>query len=1292
MKTKLLLQLIGLGLVCGFAVPRVQAQGTVNFNNRVTGVVVAPVYGPEPGNPTWAKHGNTSAGTPAESTIYSGVLLADTNYTAELWAGPQGTPEASLSPVIKTSFRTLGLSGYLLFISSVTIPGVSSGGIATLQLRVWDNRTNTVTSWAMAQAMGVASGVSLPFDSPPLGDGATIPPANMTGLRSFNIHLPSPPPIITCVSDKTVECGSAWTFDTPTASASCGGTNVALTIVSTVTNGICPATATRTWQATDLCAYSVQCSQTVTMNPACIPALSPSIGWKGEGTPEDTTGSHPGVWFGTPSYAGGKVGAAFLFHGVNYLHVTDSDALSPGATGGAMTIEGWVYPVPWQGTIVSKGSGPGLEYSLALDPTNGNVVFTVGLTDMAPPSAVPFSVAGGTGPSNQWHHVAGVFQYANTIAVYLDGNRVGTANVPPLVMLNAGDFVSIGRASVAGQNFSGSIDELSLYPTALDDATIQRIYFNGAVGKCPPSNCVAPPVGLVSWWPGNSNATDIVSGHDGTLSNGASFTNGEVGQAFLLDGVSQYVEVPSSPAVSFGPTAPMSVALWAYRTGGGNVMHLLGKRDGCGGSSTEINYQIALNMISGEGLTFGPAAGYSAASGLDLPMNVWTHLAGTFDRTNLSLYINGELKVTRISSLGPENSAPLLIGGSGSCTPFAGRIDEVSLYNRALTPAEVQQQYAAASHGLCAPSCAPLPSGLLAWWRGEGNAQDVTGAYPGLLNGATFASGEAGQGFRLAGTNDSVILGTNVGNFGSSDFTVEFWMQTSGFNQPVLGKHRPCGAGNYWDLKVFEGQILVELATNDTAYAQTASSREVSDGRFHHVAMVRQSTTLKCYLDGALEGSITVPVVVLANADPLELGLGYMPCPGFPDHTFAGILDEVTLYTRALSDAEIQAVHASGSLGKCPPTPCGPLPAGLVAWWPGDGDAADLTQDHSAAPLYGADFASGVVGQAFHFDGTNDYLKIPFDPSLFALSRGTLEMWVKIPDPSVDVIPLFTVSLAGYELYAPESHWWLLFYRSAPWHSLQLAYGNHGTLGLNALTPTNSYTDTAFHHVAVVVNGVDWPQIYLDGVSQPLTHLQPPNSDPEMFFSVAYTGHNNPADTMSIGALVLDTTNANGPKFIDEVTVYNRGLSAAEVQALYQAGSSGKCKGDSDGDGLPDAWEMAHGLNRYDSADANADGDHDGMTNTQEYSAGTNPQDASSVLRITDLQFDSGGPTVNNLHFTFQAQANKSYSLFQAGGLDTSKPDLWQKFMDVPASPTNRVLRLHFQSEGSQTFIRVVTP
>src|SRR5207302_742366 len=81
-------------------------------------------------------------------------------------------------------------------------------------------------------------------------------------------------PVITCASNKTVECTTPWTFDTPTATDSCG-TNT-ITVFSTVTNKTCGNTlvATRTWRATDACGNHADCSQTVTVIDTTAPVIT----------------------------------------------------------------------------------------------------------------------------------------------------------------------------------------------------------------------------------------------------------------------------------------------------------------------------------------------------------------------------------------------------------------------------------------------------------------------------------------------------------------------------------------------------------------------------------------------------------------------------------------------------------------------------------------------------------------------------------------------------------------------------------------------------------------------------------------------------------------------------------------------------------------------------------------------------------------------------------------------------------------------------------------------------------
>ena len=73
---------------------------------------------------------------------------------------------------------------------------------------------------------------------------------------------------------KTVECGSAWSFDPPVGYDFCAGTNVTVNVLGTVTNGICPATITRTWSLTDLCGNTTNWTEVITIVDTTPPVLT----------------------------------------------------------------------------------------------------------------------------------------------------------------------------------------------------------------------------------------------------------------------------------------------------------------------------------------------------------------------------------------------------------------------------------------------------------------------------------------------------------------------------------------------------------------------------------------------------------------------------------------------------------------------------------------------------------------------------------------------------------------------------------------------------------------------------------------------------------------------------------------------------------------------------------------------------------------------------------------------------------------------------------------------------------
>jgi hypothetical protein len=157
------------------------------LNNLEPGRWSAPIYGPERDNGSVTKQGNPPEGLPAGSMVYTGALLAGSNYTCQAWAAPgAGRSEEVLEPGPTTTFRTGKAAGYLNPLKA-RLGGVAPDeGAATVQLRVWDNQGGAVSNWWQAVAQKAARGVSKPV-TVNLARGEESGAFLLEGLESFNI-------------------------------------------------------------------------------------------------------------------------------------------------------------------------------------------------------------------------------------------------------------------------------------------------------------------------------------------------------------------------------------------------------------------------------------------------------------------------------------------------------------------------------------------------------------------------------------------------------------------------------------------------------------------------------------------------------------------------------------------------------------------------------------------------------------------------------------------------------------------------------------------------------------------------------------------------------------------------------------------------------------------------------------------------------------------------------------------------------------------------------------------------
>lgn len=209
-------------------------------------------------------------------------------------------------------------------------------------------------------------------------------------------------------------------------------------------------------------------------------------------------------------------------------------------------------------------------------------------------------------------------------------------------------------------------------------------------------SCVAPPSGLLAWWPGNGDAADIVGGAGLTAQGGASFGAGLVGQAFQLDGADDAFE---SGSAAFNPgTGDFSVDFWVrFNSTSGEQVLIEKWEDGVSGWT--------LTKLGGNQIQFAAiGSGYPTSSVLTIPNNTWIHFAARRSGNTIAAFMNGSQILSDTTSANLDSASPLLLGRRSDGRGFFlnGRIDEVHFFSgHALSNSEIQAIHAAGNAGVC---------------------------------------------------------------------------------------------------------------------------------------------------------------------------------------------------------------------------------------------------------------------------------------------------------------------------------------------------------------------------------------------------------------------------------------------------------------------------------------------------------------------------------------------------------------------------------------------------------------
>jgi hypothetical protein len=304
-------------------------------------------------------------------------------------------------------------------------------------------------------------------------------------------------------------------------------------------------------------------------------------------------------------------------------------------------------------------------------------------------------VVSGTISTNTWYHLNVVYRDSGSdYYVYLDGNLVSTFSA---ATPSDSSGSTLGANNGGGSPyFDGIIDDLRIYNRALSEPEIQALYELGRVqGRREP---VTEPVAAdaqVARYALDGNVDDSWGSNNGT-NNGVSFVDGIHGQAGEFQASnSEYVNCGA-----IGTRTKFTASLWfdasSWSTSDGNWDYFVSRENS---SDYDGPWFLRHNGDSSVGLEFGVADDsgnqYDIKTGIRPNTSVWKHFVGSYDGSKMRLYFDGELIGENSVSvtLSTQNNELIIGSNGGNQRFFDGLIDDVRIYDRALTPLEIEKLF-----------------------------------------------------------------------------------------------------------------------------------------------------------------------------------------------------------------------------------------------------------------------------------------------------------------------------------------------------------------------------------------------------------------------------------------------------------------------------------------------------------------------------------------------------------------------------------------------------------------------
>jgi len=680
------------------------------------------------------------------------------------------------------------------------------------------------------------------------------------------------------------------------------------------------------------------------------------------------------------------------------------------------------------------------------------------------------------------------------------------------------------------------------------------------INKSP--NYLSSNNGLVGYWTMDGSkvnwATGAVTdssgrGNTGTITNMATSTGvaiGKIGQALNFDGVDDYVSAPLDTANI------VTVSVWAKmnKSASGDFNFVTQDGGTSGRLSTGWN-GVEQFYIAKSGIAYHKLTNVYSLSAYN---NSWHHIVFVYnsDNTQSRIYVDGiEASYAAASSQTITSDTTVYIGREGTLYTN-GLIDEVRVYNRALSAKEIQTLYnIGATTKFNVSPTKYLTDGLVGYWTMDGSkvnwktgavtdssGRGNTGTTVGMATSTGVGAGKIGQALKFDGVDDYVSVPDNdvLDLLVGGRQTISFWVRDSsvGLSNGLVTKSNVSDNVKVfvrWDngtVGKIEGCLNAVCATSDNT---------LNDGNWHFIVfrMDDIANEISLWVNSVKETDTDVATPQGNNVNNFEIGRVIIST----GTSYASSeIDDVRVYNRALSAGEIQTLYNIGATTKFNVSPTKYLTSGLVGYWTMDGSKVNwktgAVTDSSGFGNTGAitnmatstATAAGKIGQAMKFDGVNDYVNLGKPASIGSLVTNiTVSAWIN----NTNLSGVQRVIAASRDTTANGFGFGTL--------GAGLEFTTFGVKDYDSTTIT--LTAGVWTHITAVMSGFN-VTFYVNGAAR-------------QTITGTANGNANTDDDIYIGSATVNGESTLFELFnglIDEVRVYNRALSANEVNRLYNMG------------------------------------------------------------------------------------------------------------------------------------------